>query len=282
MIWRCGSSPHGWGTLHPPHGAGAARRFIPTRVGNSNDGKWLSDKFSGSSPHGWGTPVRQLCQRGRKRFIPTRVGNSYSWTKPTTISPVHPHTGGELELLDDEVDTFPGSSPHGWGTPAWQHGTQVTERFIPTRVGNSPLRLPRHAKPAGSSPHGWGTRPPPRQADKNSRFIPTRVGNSQKLQQGGSVTTVHPHTGGELGLSALLRLSSAGSSPHGWGTLDVQLFEHAQRRFIPTRVGNSYPQQGGGLGMSVHPHTGGELLSICCQTCLSGGSSPHGWGTPVP
>ncbi len=91
-----GSSPHAWGTL-PICGVSIARgRFIPTRMGNTQDALPLSVEeavhphthgehrtrgsipiaASGSSPHAWGTQRRSPTQRSGWRFIPTRMGNT--------------------------------------------------------------------------------------------------------------------------------------------------------------------------------------------------------------
>ena len=90
---------------------------------------------------------------------------------------------------------------------------------------------------------------------------------------------VHPHTGGEHLLLLLLLLTNLGSSPHGWGTLKYALDGDIERRFIPTRVGNTTTRFHGPCSNPVHPHTGGEHKAARCIPESHDGSSPHGWGT---
>ncbi len=53
------------------------------------------------------------------------------------LSAVHPHTRGEHRSCATVMTLRPGSSPHAWGTPVDQLVNRVTQRFIPTRVGNT-------------------------------------------------------------------------------------------------------------------------------------------------
>ena len=70
-----------------------------------------------------------------------------------------------------------------------------------------------------------------------------------------------------------------GSSPHGWGTQNVLEAARVEKRFIPTRVGNTFKPVFWGPYVSVHPHTGGEHFLWFFMTHSYIGSSPHGWGT---
>ena len=73
---------------------------------------------------------------------------------------------------------------------------------------------------------------------------------------------------------------STGSSPHPWGTQVVQQQMSKFTRFIPTPVGNTMPVDGDGLSGPVHPHTRGEHHHMTAGRTITGGSSPHPWGTP--
>ena len=112
---QAGSSPHGWGTRVQNAGKSTDLRFIPTRVGNTEQqttstttepvhphtggeheplSKPRPDN-NGSSPHGWGTRNTLLLVFQKFRFIPTRVGNTRYAPPQSRNSTVHPHTGGE-------------------------------------------------------------------------------------------------------------------------------------------------------------------------------------------
>ena len=91
-----------------------------------------------------------------------------------------------------------GSSPRVWGIRGFPLGIRLSDRFIPTRVGNTallveypephpvhphacgeygfllPTQLPFH----GSSPRVWGIRLRALGCWYPHRFIPTRVGNT--------------------------------------------------------------------------------------------------------
>ena len=152
-----------------------------------------------------------------KRFIPTRVGNTLTDTIRVPIRPVHPHTRGEHPARAGQDPGEDGSSPHAWGTHYFFLAGLGNERFIPTRVGNTPCATIKpalmtvhphtrgeHVSTAenwpstfGSSPHAWGTRRVDRSDDPDIRFIPTRVGNTTSAPCATSSTSVHPHTRGE-------------------------------------------------------------------------------------
>ncbi len=152
-----GSSPHAWGTHRPAHPASPGRRFIPTRMGNTDHVPWRRNRspvhphthgehgrfscpaplHNGSSPHAWGTqPVRSRgtvllrfipTRMGNTRravsdvesirFIPTRMGNTGRFRERRKESPVHPHTHGEHKVSIRAFRPAAGSSPHAWGTP---------------------------------------------------------------------------------------------------------------------------------------------------------------------
>src|SRR5713226_6305452 len=54
------------------------------------------------------------------------------------------------------------------------------------------------------------------------------------------------------------------------------------RRFIPTRVGNTRYVALAAAMASVHPHARGEHFSANVWAIIKSGSSPRAWGTPVP
>ena len=216
-------------------------------------------KYPGSSPRVWG--IRCCAQDGRQwfRFIPTRVGNTFLSMSLAAIKTVHPHACGEYMALKWAGLFVAGSSPRVWGIHVEPDHSVYQRRFIPTRVGNtSGRRAPRphnavhpHAcgeyqshnavsiTRCGSSPRVWGILAEIPDANMVERFIPTRVGNTILSQQGGGAWLVHPHACGEYPAITSAESMMSGSSPRVWGIHGLGDVLGAQRRFIPTRVGNT-------------------------------------------
>ena len=186
MTWRgakrrkAGSSPHPWGT---PQGAGRindCKRFIPTPVGNTHQGRASAPPLAvhphtrgehmntrtngrmqfGSSPHPWGTLTLAMLDSPGMRFIPTPVGNTGA-AGPHQVQPaVHPHTRGEHAWLSGLMSSRVGSSPHPWGTQCLAPSSRLSSRFIPTPVGNtcsaSPAGRAASVHPHTRGEHGLG------------------------------------------------------------------------------------------------------------------------------
>ena len=112
------------------------------------------------------------------------------------------------------------------------------------------------------------------------RFIPTPVGNSSRIGSGRRTAAVHPRTRGELYRVVFTRPRRSGSSPHPWGTQNMDKIRRLKDRFIPAPVGNSGPACIATNRGSVHPRTRGELVSDLLVLYRDDGSSPHLWGTP--
>ncbi len=237
MVEWNGSSPRGWGTHRDRSRRDPGERFIPTRVGNTfsimrlahartvhphaggehRDPVVPDAAHHGSSPRGWGTHPRKVARVLAERFIPTRVGNTLSRSSSCASSAVHPHAGGEHGKQIPHNRSGRGSSPRGWGTPIGYPIPYATQRFIPTRVGNTtPIPVSTAWTPVhphaggehshgtcgypwagGSSPRGWGTPSVTPSEAPTVRFIPTRVGNTRADARPTSRSPVHPHAGGE-------------------------------------------------------------------------------------
>ena len=114
-----GSSPRVWGIHHPEARVAHYRRFIPTRVGNTE----IPDRcisliavhphacgeydltvltpvaVPGSSPRVWGILVVVSLKFVFLRFIPTRVGNTTHRAGRTRRISVHPHACGEYDSM---------------------------------------------------------------------------------------------------------------------------------------------------------------------------------------
>ena len=219
QLFPChGSSPREWGTPSKHPVDVCLPRFIPTRVGNTPHRKRSRrDKpvhphasgehcaspraarmWRGSSPREWGTRDAGGTGRNLHRFIPTRVGNTGKRKFFGGDMSVHPHASGEHDPRGIAGRGKIGSSPREWGTLFTPMISSIGDRFIPTRVGNTPAvssdatRISvhphasgehadegkAHAWDAGSSPREWGTPAGGHGRCRCARFIPTRVGNT--------------------------------------------------------------------------------------------------------
>ncbi len=155
-------SPRLWGTRAAPSPGSVRTRFIPTPVGNTLPGVFLSYqttvyphacgehsrnrraacRISGLSPRLWGTPARALAASNPRRFIPTPVGNTENKPLRCRYPPVYPHACGEHAATPMAARASHGLSPRLWGTrrvPADGFGVR---RFIPTPVGNTRWPMP--------------------------------------------------------------------------------------------------------------------------------------------
>ena len=155
-----------------------------------------------------------------------------------------------------------GSSPRLWGTSLDCTDKEACLRFIPTPVGNivsgmqievvisvhphacgeHPFNPTIQASFFGSSPRLWGTFFDQYQSMDIRRFIPTPVGNIEREDAKIWLNTVHPHACGEHTHTVNKIIVLIGSSPRLWGTSVGSEWLFAQRRFIPTPVGNIFRQ----------------------------------------
>ena len=212
----------------------------------------------GSSPRTWGTPQGGGRGRGRLRFIPTHVGNTTALALCCVVWSVHPHARGEHGYDAARLEIASGSSPRTWGTHQSALVGKIDDRFIPTHVGNTLERFHVPDAARGSSPRTWGTRVKAFEALFPYRFIPTHVGNTASRPAPVTRTTVHPHARGEHRCGATRKTCSCGSSPRTWGTRMTATPDSQLSRFIPTHVGNTYPDRAGRCIRPVHPHARGE------------------------
>ena len=274
-----GSSPRVWGILSDMVQRRPSLRFIPTRVGNTENivcnGKafpvhphacgeycWKPARryeMNGSSPRVWGILSKSTFEDVEGRFIPTRVGNTAITEAVPIYLVVHPHACGEYFARRSNTRSSPGSSPRVWGirVPPTTHAGVI--RFIPTRVGNTfipwgnrcghavhphacgeyPHAYSRRPSASGSSPRVWGIPAIEGEVKELRRFIPTRVGNTRLPCPRRRSATVHPHACGEYFRPQRAAAFQAGSSPRVWGILTSGSSGSGFSRFIPTRVGNT-------------------------------------------
>ena len=109
----------------------------------------------GSSPHLWGTLFTTSPSNRIIRFIPTPVGNIKGRQVESSNLPVHPHTCGEHRPHRHIAHSTHGSSPHLWGTYSVEDVERISNRFIPTPVGNIAI-MPCRPDKAPVHPHTCG------------------------------------------------------------------------------------------------------------------------------
>jgi len=235
----------------------------------------------GSSPRAWGTHSSSSISSNILRFIPTCMGNSVRLILKHIFTQVHPHVHGELTWTTVVIVAQNGSSPRAWGTHIIQTEFRLSQRFIPTCMGNSTYECGNKYRATvhphvhgelykrsisvsvriGSSPRAWGTRARPATGPGILRFIPTCMGNSHSRICTSPPRSVHPHVHGELLEYARCAQCRCGSSPRAWGTHYVVFDEGEAVRFIPTCMGNSSSRSSGHRRCAVHPHVHGELVN---------------------
>ncbi len=197
---------------------------------------------SGSSPREWGTPM-----------LPDLRHASMAGSSPREWG-----TRAADSRHDADVD---GSSPREWGT-RYKGLRALSERFIPTRVGNTASCSRRKFAPP-VHPHASGEHSCRhlRSADVLNGSSPREWGTRALRAQRVATVSVHPHASGE-------------HTSRRHRQVDL-------RRFIPTRVGNTTMQHAMSQAQSVHPHASGEHDANAVSMRCACGSSPREWGTPT-
>jgi hypothetical protein len=131
----------------------------------------------------------------------------------------------------------------------------------PHACGEHCVNLAGTSYPHGSSPRMWGTLLNYTVVSGDWRFIPTHVGNTAHATRAARRLSVHPHACGEHRAAIACPRISVGSSPRMWGTPYCYDGNVADRRFIPTHVGNTLAGATGNTDSTVHPHACGEHTS---------------------
>ena len=155
-------------------------------------------QLDGSSPHAWGILAIFFRPGIENRFIPTCVGNTAYHPDHLPLHAVHPHVRGEYSRPEAREKASAGSSPRAWGILHGIGPAGMADRFIPTCVGNTSIRVvstpaasvhphvrgeyvalcAQQAARPGSSPRAWGIRFLLFFKLFDLRFIPTCVGNT--------------------------------------------------------------------------------------------------------
>ena len=315
----CGSSPLTRGTLALANQERQQSRFIPAHAGNTDAAELAQSSVAvhprsrgehccasvgycpscGSSPLTRGTPVG----RGRPwhgvRFIPAHAGNTSTRPPRPMDAAVHPRSRGEHIDALRPGRALIGSSPLTRGTPSPTALYLGRVRFIPAHAGNTVCRStaaslaavhPRsrgehHCQPIdtiwqhGSSPLTRGTHQLYELKGSASRFIPAHAGNTANQVAPTGRTPVHPRSRGEHSNTKPRKDGQSGSSPLTRGTLNEELRERLNGRFIPAHAGNTHPRSHSVRFSTVHPRSRGEHLDMQSVRVVGDGSSPLTRGT---
>ena len=135
----CMESPTHVGNTHGVLRRGSAPAVHPHACGEYHGTIEPVGISYGSSPRVWGIRPPEKCPYPVLRFIPTRVGNTSKNTKSGGWATVHPHACGEYFLSSFTRWSYRGSSPRVWGILLTAKSNVPHPRFIPTRVGNTPV-----------------------------------------------------------------------------------------------------------------------------------------------
>ncbi len=239
----------------------------------------VESAVAGSPPHGRGTQLADQLHQRQTRLTPARAGNTHR-------RPIG-------------APNRRGSPPHGRGTPTEQGVQGVCRGLTPARAGNTPAPkagpTPRRAHPrtggehhspatvpvwwSGSPPHGRGTPQQRLLRQADSGLTPARAGNTSSSSSASGESRAHPRTGGEHRGSSPARAASAGSPPHGRGTLRGRAQERVPAGLTPARAGNTSHRFSFTPRVTAHPRTGGEHWLLLAGAKLYSGSPPHGRGT---
>ena len=179
------------------------------------------------------------------------------------MSPVHPHSRGELMSAEVTYHCQCGSPPLAWGVGPGVSLIWSDQRFTPTRVGSCRsctttdtrgsvhphsrgelyIDVISYPPRSGSPPLAWGVGLAGGWALAGQRFTPTRVGSWMWINFNARCASVHPHSRGELGLERALGLEGV-VHPHSRGELSVPVLEPwCASWFTPTRVGSCLPKE---------------------------------------
>ncbi len=263
-------------------------------MGNTFDSPAPHAAPSGSSPPAWGIRSTWPFLRLPPWFIPTRVGNTLTAIFSCALAAVHPHPRGEYTWLRQCRTGARGSSPPAWGILRREPHEPAGRRFIPTRVGNTPLHTSRSCVPAVHPtrsgeysnilrpqryapvhPHRVGNTFPGIPSDHRPRFIPTRVGNTVAGEAWGKRETVHPHRVGNTILGFQVGVIRA-VHPHPRGEYVTKIMRgEVIIGFITHPRGEYVTRFDASARSPVHPHPRGEYF-------ISAAGTPAGTVHPHP
>ena len=184
---------------------------------------------------------------------------SYSPFDSSSCSGSSPLAWGRRLAMAAQLFLLPGSSPLAWGRRPDGPGVRRRHRFIPTRVGSTPLQ-PFSCNTFPVHPHSRGV-------DADWLLGLRYIFGSSPLAWGRLIAFTYSFCG------------RYGSSPLAWGRPGDLRRRHRAARFIPTRVGSTSLDQREAEGVfRFIPTRVGSTVFGCPVTSRPFGSSPLAWG----
>ncbi len=209
--------------------------------------------------------------------------------------------GGEHSVQPSAAAIWPGSPPHGRGTPEPVAGRAVGHGLTPAWAGNTAgcarRGRRRRAHPRmggehpltptpprgwlGSPPHGRGTPSCRTGSGDGSGLTPAWAGNTAGSGRCAARRRAHPRMGGEHQWIRRQETGDGGSPPHGRGTRPVVWRPAPVGGLTPAWAGNTCGVLGRRTCWRAHPRMGGEHDPHLAVLTAAQGSPPHGRGTPL-
>ena len=278
----------------------ASRPDHPRACGANLSTSSNSNSSAGSSPRVRGKRPRARDRVDRRRIIPARAGQTSTAFAPAFASSDHPRACGANARPTGHHDGLSGSSPRvrGKRCPAIRVVTRM--RIIPARAGQTARSRCRcrtardHPRACGANGHGQhvtvdvrGSSPrvrgklrrPPAKTPV-TRIIPARAGQTGSSRPPWSAPSDHPRAcgankGSQDGFAQLF-----GSSPRVRGKRTAKTGQHATKRIIPARAGQTRYFQQRRFRRPDHPRACGANAAVIVSIRVTAGSSPRVRGKP--
>ncbi len=151
-----------------------------------------------------------------------------------------------------------GTPPHAWGKRPKASRSVSPNRYTPTCVGKTDIRVYSLRDADWYTPTCVGKtvsgmkKPPP------TRYTPTCVGKTAELKRRG--------------------LEAVGTPPHAWGKHCGKQITRISHRYTPTCVGKTPFIVETASSYAVHPHMRGENGANGQARAVLVGTPPHAWG----
>ena len=228
------------------------------------------------------------------RLIPAHAGKTETARARSAAAPAHPRSRGENQVHAIRTQITAGSSPLTRGKQTARTEGQTQTGLIPAHAGKTSLTRsvsstgsahPRsrgenrrlrsgQSRELGSSPL---TRGKPSEASGVhivQRLIPAHAGKTARGSQARRPCWAHPRSRGENGISTVLQVVHAGSSPLTRGKLSHVDLEGIVFGLIPAHTGKTNKVTTIIFPPAAHPRSRGENLAVSPTPRPSRGSSP--------
>ncbi len=278
----------------------ASRPDHPRACGANLSTSSNSNSSAGSSPRVRGKRPRARDRVDRRRIIPARAGQTQDQQGTMTDSPDHPRACGANPDFRAAAERETGSSPRvrgkrsrstrhcrcSWIIPARAGQTQETsgkntgDADHPRACGANESSLSRLSSTSGSSPRVRGKQLYETAKSQKRRIIPARAGQTGSSRPPWSAPSDHPRAcgankGSQDGFAQLF-----GSSPRVRGKRTAKTGQHATKRIIPARAGQTRYFQQRRFRRPDHPRACGANAAVIVSIRVTAGSSPRVRGKP--